>query len=131
MIFVVIRGLRIRDVKRVAQAVLLLFKVMDVRPAAWKAFRGYGRRQVVVMANPTVMVEPFVREYLGSGHVLGSMELEVDRKTGRLTGFVRAPRMLVGGRKRDAVLKAVSDKSQNLNLGDRDSDHKFMVLFKV
>ncbi|KAJ0963558.1 hypothetical protein J5N97_028680 [Dioscorea zingiberensis] len=129
MIFVAVRGLRMRDVELVARAVLPRFYAADVRADAWKAFRACGRRRVVVTANPTAMVEPFVREYLGGDQVLGT-ELEVDPKTGRLTGFVKPPGVLVGGRKREAVLKAFGDESPDLGLGDRDSDHDFMALCK-
>ncbi|KAJ0973496.1 hypothetical protein J5N97_021455 [Dioscorea zingiberensis] len=61
-IFMAVQGLRMRDVELVAWAVLPQFYAADVRADAWKA---YERRRVVVMANLTAMVEPFVREYLG------------------------------------------------------------------
>lgn len=129
MIYVAVRGMRMRDVELVARAVLPRFYAADVRADSWKPFRACGRRRVVVTANPIVMVEPFVKEYLGGDRVLGT-ELEVNPKTGRLTGFVTAPGVLVGERKRDAVLKEFGDESPDLGLGDRETDHDFMALCK-
>ena len=87
-------------------------------------------RKVVVTANPTIMVEPFVKDFLGGGKVLGT-EIEVDPKTKKATGFVNSPGVLVGKWKRLAVLKEFGDESPDIGLGDRESDHDFMSLCKV
>ncbi|KAG0460457.1 hypothetical protein HPP92_020754 [Vanilla planifolia] len=75
----------------------------------------------------TVIVEPFVREYLGGDRVLGT-ELGVSARTGRATGFVTGAGVLVGRKKRNAVVKEFGDDLPDLGLGDRESDHAFMAL---
>ena len=82
-------------------------------------------------ANPTVMVEPFVKGWLGGDEVLGT-ELEVDVRTGRSTGFVSGVGVLVAEKKRDALLSMFGDEDlPELGLGDRETDHEFMALCKV
>ncbi|KAG1359600.1 glycerol-3-phosphate 2-O-acyltransferase 4 [Cocos nucifera] len=129
LIYVAVAGLRMRDVEMAARAVLPRFYAADVRAESWAAFRACGRRRVLVTANPTVMVEAFAKEYLGANAVLGT-ELEVDRKTGRTTGRVAPPGVLVGWRKREAVEREFGATPPDLGLGDRESDHDFMVLCK-
>lgn len=129
MIYVAVAGIPIRDIELVARSVLPRFYAADVRRDSYRAFRSCGRRRVVVTANPTVLVEPFVREYLGGDRVLGT-ELEVDSRTGKATGFVVGPGVLVGGRKRDAVRKEFGDDLPELGIGDRESDHDFMAICK-
>ncbi|PKU63038.1 glycerol-3-phosphate 2-O-acyltransferase 4 [Dendrobium catenatum] len=129
MIYIAVAGIPIRDIELVARAVLPRFYAADVRKDSYRAFRACGRRRVVVTANPTVIVEPFVREYLGGDMVLGT-ELEVDLKTGKATGLVAGPGVLVGGRKRDAIVKEFGDDLPELGIGDRESDHDFMAICK-
>ena len=84
----------------------------------------------MVTANPTLMVEPFVRDFLGGTKVLGT-EIEVNPKTKKATGFVKKPGVLVGDRKRLALLKEFGDESPGIGIGDRESDHDFMSICKV
>ncbi|KAJ6807897.1 putative glycerol-3-phosphate 2-O-acyltransferase 6 [Iris pallida] len=128
LIFISTRGLRMRDVELASRAVLPRFYAADVRRESWRMFDECGGRKVVVTANPTVMVEPFVKEYLGGEKVLGT-ELEVD-KTGRLTGWVKGEGVLVGRKKKEAVIREFGKDLPDLGLGDRDSDHDFMALCK-
>lgn len=130
MIYIAVAGIPIRDIEIVARSVLPRFYAADVRMDSYRAFRACGRRRVVVTANPDVMVEPFVREYLGGDRVLGT-KLEVDSRTGKATGFVVGPGVLVGGRKRDAIRKEFGDDLPELGIGDRESDHDFMAICKV
>ncbi|ONK79662.1 uncharacterized protein A4U43_C01F8730 [Asparagus officinalis] len=79
------------DIQLASRAVLPKFYAADVRDDSWKVFSRCGGRKVIVTANPRVMVEEFVREYLGGEKVLGT-EVEVDERTGRATGFVKGAR---------------------------------------
>ncbi|XP_078442433.1 glycerol-3-phosphate 2-O-acyltransferase 4-like [Wolffia australiana] len=130
MIFVALSGLRIGDIEAAAAVVLPRFYATDVRADSWRVFRACTRRRVVVTANPTVMVEPFVKGWLGGDVVLGT-ELMVNRWTGRATGFVGGVGVLVAERKRDALRREFAgDKMPEIGLGDRDTDHDFMALCK-
>lgn len=129
LIFISFSGLKIRDIELVSQAVLPRFYASDVRRESWEAF-DKCERKVVVTANPTLMVEPFVRDYLGGTKVLGT-EIEVNPKTKKATGFVKKPGVLVGDRKRLALLKEFGDESPDIGIGDRTSDHDFMSICKV
>jgi glycerol-3-phosphate acyltransferase len=73
---------------------LCRFYAADVRRESFEVF-DRCKRKVVVTANPTVMVDAFVKDYLGGDKVLGT-EIEVNPKTKKATGFVKKPGVLVG-----------------------------------
>ena len=108
---------------------LFRFYAADVRKESFEVFDSC-KRKVVVTANPTVMVEPFVRDFLGGDKVLGT-EIEVNPKTKKATGFVKKPGVLVGKLKRLAILKEFGESPPDIGLGDRESDHDFMSVCKV
>ncbi|CAN6704411.1 unnamed protein product [Malus baccata var. baccata] len=128
LIFISFSGLKIRDIELASRAVLPRFYAADVRAESFEVF-DKCKRKVVVTANPTVMVEPFVKDFLGGDKVLGT-EIEVNPKTKKATGFVKKPGVLVGKLKRLAVLKEFGDEVPDLGIGDRSSDHDYMSLCK-
>ncbi|KAL1328982.1 hypothetical protein HN51_046143 [Arachis hypogaea] len=129
LIFISFAGLKIRDIELASRAVLPRFYSADVRKESFEVFDSC-KRKVVVTANPTVMVEPFVKDFLGGDKVLGT-EIEVNPKTKKATGFVKKPGVLVGKLKRLAILKEFGETtSPDIGLGDRESDHDFMSACK-
>ncbi|XVF58181.1 hypothetical protein PTKIN_Ptkin07bG0042700 [Pterospermum kingtungense] len=127
LIFASFVGIKASDIESVARAVLPKFYSSDLHPETWRVFSSCGKR-CVLTANPRVMVEPFLKEYLGVDMVIGT-EIHVFR--GRATGLVKSPGVLVGTNKADALERAFKDDPKpDIGLGDRNTDFPFMKLCK-
>ncbi|XP_042046463.1 probable glycerol-3-phosphate acyltransferase 8 [Salvia splendens] len=128
LIYISFSGLKVRDIELAARAVLPRFYATDVRPESYAVFEKC-QRKVIITANPTIMVEPFVKDYLGGDKVIGT-EIEVDPKTRKATGFVKKPGVLVGKLKKLGVLREFGEEKPDIGIGDRESDHDFMSICK-
>ncbi|KAJ0042992.1 hypothetical protein Pint_19350 [Pistacia integerrima] len=127
LIFATFAGMKVSDIESVARAVLPKFYSVDLHPETWRVFSSCGKR-CVLTANPRVMVEAFLKDYLGADMVIGT---EIDVYKGRATGLLKSPGVLVGKNKADALKKAFrDDKVPEIGLGDRKTDHMFMKLCK-
>ncbi|KAL7132951.1 hypothetical protein ABFS83_12G109600 [Erythranthe nasuta] len=127
LIFATFAGMRVSDIESVARAVLPKFYSGDLHPESWRVFSSCGGRRCVLTANPRIMVEAFLKEFLGADLVLGT---EVSTYGGRATGFVEAPGVLVGENKADALKAAFGEAPPEIGLGDRHTDFPFMNLCK-
>lgn len=128
LIFLSLAGLKVSVIESVARGVLPKFYLEDMHSVSYKVFTSCGKRYIVT-ANPRIMVEPFLKDYLSVEAVMGT-ELEVTRG-GYATGFVTGPGVLVGSNKERAVKKYFGDDLPDVALGDRPSDFPFMNLCKV
>lgn len=127
LIFATFVGMRVSDIESVARAVLPKFYSSDLHQVTWSVFSACGQR-CVLTANPRIMVEAFLKDFLGADLVLGT---EILTYKGRATGFVRKPGVLVGKNKADALKKAFGETQPDIGLGDRETDAPFMSLCKV
>ncbi|XP_074568812.1 glycerol-3-phosphate acyltransferase RAM2-like [Curcuma longa] len=124
LIFAAFAWARVEDIESAARAVLPKFYAADLHPEAWRVFSACGRR-CVLTANPRVMVEAFLKDYLGV-HLVIATEIQTYR--GRATGFVSRPGVLVGRNKAAAMRKHMPEAAPEIGLGDRESDYPFMSL---
>ncbi|BBN16154.1 glycerol-3-phosphate acyltransferase [Marchantia polymorpha subsp. ruderalis] len=127
LIFVTFSGVKAKKIESVSRAVLPKFYSEDLHPESWRVFSSFGRRYVLT-ANPRIMVEVFAKECLGADEVIGS-EIEVT-KGGYATGFVKAPGVLVGVNKENALKAKFVDDQPDVGMGDRKTDYPFMSLCK-
>nr|GEV69475.1 signal peptide peptidase-lik 4 [Tanacetum cinerariifolium] len=126
LIFITYSQLKISNVEHVSRTILPFFYAKDVRNDSFELF-DMCEKKVIVTANPVVMVDVFVKEWLGGDKVIGTA-IEVDLRTGKATGFVKEPGVLFGELKRLAVLEEFGDHVPDIGIGDRDTDFEFMSI---
>lgn len=129
LIFATFSGLKVSEIESVSKAVLPKFYSSDLHPETWRVFSSCGKR-IVLTANPRIMVEAFLKDYLDADIVLGT---EIGTFNGRATGFVKGPGVLVGQQKAAALQMALKSSSSapDIGIGDRKTDFPFMKLCKV
>ncbi|KAL5826547.1 hypothetical protein ACOSQ3_018393 [Xanthoceras sorbifolium] len=126
LVFAAFAGMKVSDIESVARAVLPKFYAGDLHPESWRVFSSCGKR-CVLTANPRVMVEAFLKDFLGADLVVGT---EIATYKGRATGFVCRPGVLVGTKKADGLRKAFGEAQPDIGLGDRNTDIPFMDMCK-
>ncbi|KAK4421734.1 Glycerol-3-phosphate acyltransferase RAM2 [Sesamum alatum] len=127
LIFATFAGVKVSAIKSAARAVLPKHYSEDLHPETWRVFSSCGRK-CVLTANPRIMVEPFLKNYLGVDVVLGT---EISSYKGIATGFVASSGVLVGRNKAIALRKAFgADSMPDIGIGDRKTDFPFMRLCK-
>ncbi|XP_057783478.1 glycerol-3-phosphate acyltransferase RAM2-like [Salvia miltiorrhiza] len=127
LIFATFAGVKVSSIKSAARAVLPKHYSDDLHPETWRVFSSCGRK-CVLTANPRIMVEPFLNNYLEVNVVLGT---EISSFKGIATGLVAAPGVLVGENKAVALRKAFGDQEMpHVGMGDRDTDIPFLKLCK-
>ncbi|GER56949.1 glycerol-3-phosphate acyltransferase 3 [Striga asiatica] len=126
--FAAFAGAKLSAIKSAASAVLPKFYSEDLHPDTWRVFSSCGKK-CVVTANPRIMVEPFLKNYLGVDVVLGT---EVSTWRGYATGLVAGPGVLVGKNKALAVRRVFGscEHVPDVGIGDRKTDFPFMKLCK-
>jgi glycerol-3-phosphate acyltransferase len=129
LIFFSFAGLRLSAIESAARGVLPKFYLEDMHSISYRLFIACGRRYVVT-ANPRIMVEPFLKEYLDVEAVMGT-EIQAT-SGGYATGFVASSSsgVLVGMNKRSAVKNFFANETPDIGLGDRESDYPFMSICK-
>ncbi|KAL2242643.1 glycerol-3-phosphate 2-O-acyltransferase 6-like [Sesamum indicum] len=127
LIFATFAGVKVSAIKSAASAVLPKHYSEDMHPETWRVFSSCGRK-CVLTANPRIMVEPFLKNYLGVDVVLGT---EISSYKGIATGFVASAGVLVGRNKAIALRRAFGAESMpDIGIGDRKTDFPFMRLCK-
>ena len=99
LIFVTYVGMKMSDIESVTRAMLPKFYSSDLHPKSWRVFASCGKR-CVLTANPRIMVEAFLKDFLGADMVLG---IEIGTYRGRATEFVCKPGVLMGKNKASAL----------------------------
>lgn len=125
MIFISFCGLRLKDMESVSRAVLPKFYLENLNLEAYKVVASTGSK-IVFTSVPRVMVQGFLKEYLGVADVVGS-ELQT---VGRFyTGLLDGSGLLV---KHRALKDYFGDTNPDIGLGTATlHDHLFISLCKV
>ncbi len=125
MIFISFCGLRLKDMENVSRAVLPKFYLEKLNLKAYEVLAS-TRKKVVFTSVPRVMVEGFLKEYLGVGNVIGS---ELHTVGHYYTGLPSGSGLLV---KHRALKEFFGDTKPDIGLGSLSlHDHLFISLCKV
>ncbi|GLT53329.1 hypothetical protein SLA2020_266080 [Shorea laevis] len=125
MIFISFCGLKLKDVESVSRAVLPKFYLENLNLEAYKVLASTGSK-VVFTSVPRVLVEGFLKEYLGVGDVVGT-ELQTVGKF--YTGLLAGGSGLVV--KHRALKDYFGDANPDIGLGTLSlHDHLFISLCK-
>lgn len=71
LVFTTFAGVKVSAIKSAARAVLPKHYSDDLHPETWRVFSSCARK-CVLTANPRIMVEPFLKNYLDVDVVLGT-----------------------------------------------------------
>ncbi|KAM7497758.1 hypothetical protein LguiA_022172 [Lonicera macranthoides] len=124
MIFITFCGLKVKDMESVGRAVLPKFYLEDMNLKAYEIFRACGCRAVFTSV-PRVMVEGFLKEYLGVDFV-GGTELHTSR--GYFSGLVDSSGVLV---KHRALKEFYGERRPDIGIGSSGlHDQLFISLCK-
>lgn len=124
MIFISFCGLRLKDMENVSRAVLPKFYLEKLNLKAYEVLAS-TRKKVVFTSVPRVMVEGFLKEYLGVGNVIGS---ELHTVGHYYTGLPSGSGLLV---KHRALKEFFGDTKPDIGLGSLSlHDHLFISLCK-
>ncbi|XP_002445007.1 glycerol-3-phosphate 2-O-acyltransferase 6 [Sorghum bicolor] len=122
MTFLSTAGLGVADVTAVARATLPKFFLADLRGTAFRALARHGDaasggERYVVTRLPRLVVEPFVREYLGADVRVVGTELRVVAGS-RFSGtLVASPGVVGGGDRSLGALVAVLGRDRIVDVG--------------
>lgn len=124
MVFITFCGLKVKNMEVVSRAVLPKFYLENLNPKVYDVWASTGNR-VVFTSVPRVMVEGFLKEYLGVGDVVGT-ELHTVGKY--FSGLVSGPGLVV---KHRAVKELFGEKKPDIGIGSsRPHDHLFLSFCK-
>lgn len=125
MTFITFCGLRIKDMESVSRAVLPKFYLENLNLQAYEVFASAGSR-VVITSVPRVMVEGFLKVYLGVGAVIGT---ELHTVGSYFSGLLSGSGLLV---KHRALKDYSGDRKPDIGIGSSSvHDHLFISLCKV
>ncbi|KAH7444321.1 hypothetical protein KP509_02G073400 [Ceratopteris richardii] len=128
LIFISTVGITEAQLHGVARAVLCKFFLEDMHSLVYPTFMACGRR-FVATSTPKVMVEPFLKDFLGVETVCGS---ELLMMRGVCSGLVKRDSYGVLGEKekRDKLHSAVGGLTPDLGLGVDSTSSPFLSLCK-
>jgi glycerol-3-phosphate acyltransferase len=129
IIFVSLAGLKVKRIESVAQAVLPKFFRDDINSGTWTKFCTFETRYLLT-STPRIMVQTFAEGFLGVNEVFGT-ELQVT-KSGRVTGLIQNPGVLVGDSKAAVLREKLGSEPPDLGVGHGvTTDESFLDFCKV